>query len=283
MKTKGIQHVLYGEEFQMGPLRIRQPLPAGGVNKVGPFILLHHAVPTYYEAGKERPRLGPHPHRGFAPVTFLFEGGAYHRDSMGNEGYLETGDVQWMNAGKGIIHSEGPSETFLQRGGTLELIQLWVNLPAKYKMTEPSYQDIKSSEMPYVFEEKGIDLKIVSGEYNGKKGPASTFTPMVTLFGNIEKGKNIFLNFPSYYESCIYILKGEAEIFDARVDRFHLVTFHDNQISFEALSDCKIIVLSGEPIHEPMVSHGPFVMNTHQEIHQAILDYQEGKMGSLDF
>ena len=283
MNPSGIQKISYGEEFQMGPLRIRQSLPVQGLNSFGPFILLHHAVPTYYEAGTERPRLGPHPHRGFAPVSFVFEGGAYHRDSLGNEGYLEAGDVQWMTAGKGIIHSEGPSETFLKKGGTLELIQLWVNLPAKFKMTEPSYQDIKSGEMPNVFDEKGIDLKIVSGEYNGRKGPAKTFTPMITLFGKIEKGKKLFLNFPSDFETGIYILKGELEVFDNKIDRFHLITFHDNLISIETLSECSLLILSGQPIKEPIVSHGPFVMNTHQEIHQAIVDYQEGKMGSLDY
>lgn len=283
MQTSGIQKITYGEEFQMGPLRIRQPLPVQGLETVGPFILLHHAVPTYYEPGGERPRLGPHPHRGFEPVTFIFEGGAYHRDSLGNEGFLEAGDVQWMTAGKGIIHSEGPSETFLQRGGTLELVQLWVNLPAKHKMTEPGYQDIKAGQIPLVFDEKGVDLKIVSGEYNGRIGPAKTFTPMITLFGKVEKGKKLFFNFPSGYETCIYLLKGEAEIFDTKVDRFHLIRLNDNLVNIEILSDTKMILLSGEPIHEPMVSHGPFVMNTHQEIHQAITDYHLGKMGSLDF
>ena len=161
MTYRNIIQQTFAHEFQMGPMRVKQPLPTKGLKQVSPFILLHHAGPQHHEAGKPRTRLNPHPHRGFEPVTFLFSGKLHHKDSLGNEGFLESGDVQWMTAGSGIIHSEGPSEQFAREGGELELIQLWVNLPREHKMTTPKYQDIKRDSIPKV-EENGMELRVVA-------------------------------------------------------------------------------------------------------------------------
>lgn len=137
MKARNVQHISFGHEVPVGPMLVKQPLPAKDIRQVSPFILLHHAGPRYHNPDKNKPRLSPHPHRGFEPVTFLFQGKIHHKDSLGNEGFLNAGDVQWMTSGKGIIHSEGPSAEFMQEGGNFELIQLWVNLPRAHKMTEP--------------------------------------------------------------------------------------------------------------------------------------------------
>jgi quercetin 2,3-dioxygenase len=283
---KSVKYVVYGQQFEMGPLTIRQPLPVGGINQVSPFVLVHHAVPKYYAPGSEKPRLGPHPHRGFEPVTFIFEGGVEHRDSLGNKGLLDDGSVQWMTAGSGIIHSEGPSDAFLQRGGNLELIQLWVNLPAKDKMTAPKYQDIAADKIPYLKNEKGVKLKIVSGELENIKGPASSFTPIISVMGEMDATNSHQFNLPEGYNTLLYVLNGKVKINDGEeVEKYNLAIFSESgkEVKIDAIENSRFLLLSGEPINEPMVSHGPFVMNSNVEIHQAILDYQSGKMGELDY
>src|SRR5215210_5977738 len=168
------------QQMSVGPFKIKQPLPNDELRQVSPFILLHHGGPQIHAPGEIKARLSPHPHRGFEPVTFLFSGNIHHRDSTGSEGLLQGGDVQWMTAGSGIIHSEGPSEQFAKDGGDMELIQLWVNLPRQFKMTKPKYQDIKKENIPTLIE-NGFDMKVVAGEYKGKKGPASTFTSILAI------------------------------------------------------------------------------------------------------
>jgi len=159
---------------------VKQPLPSQVLDGVSPFLLLHHAGPTTYQPGEIVSRLSPHPHRGFEPVTFLFSGNLHHKDSTGSEGFLESGDVQWMTSGSGIIHSEGPSAEFAQHGGTMELIQLWVNLPRAHKMTPPKYQDVKQRDMP-VIHKGGFDIRLVAGSFDGQEGPASTFSPLLSM------------------------------------------------------------------------------------------------------
>ncbi|MFL5753619.1 MAG: pirin family protein [Bacteroidia bacterium] len=279
-----IKQIVYANEHPMGPMRVRQPLPEEGIEQVGPFVLLHHAAPRNYEANSEPPRLGPHPHRGFEPVTFVFEGGIFHRDSMGNEGSIGDGDVQWMTAGSGILHSEGPSPEFLKKGGTLELIQLWINVPAKDKMVEPKYQDIKAADMPKVFDDAKDKLRLVAGEFNGKKGPASTFTDMIAIMGDMEQGTEVELSFPEGQETLIYILNGTVEINKEKpVEKFHMITFSETKgkIHLAALTDSRLLILNAAPINEPVVAYGPFVMNSMDEIHKAYADYQSGKFGTL--
>jgi len=228
--------------------------------------------------------LSPHPHRGFEPVTFLFSGKLHHKDSTGSEGFLETGDVQWMTSGRGIIHSEGPSEAFATEGGIMELIQLWVNLPRGHKMTTPKYQDIKKDQIP-VINENGFEINLVSGEYNNLKGPASTFTPITAMMVNFKEGTETSIEIPALYNALLYVLNGTIESNGITLEALNLGVFSKDAdaIHLNAKSHGKLLLLAGEPINEPVASHGPFVMNYPGEIEQAMLDYQNGKMGVLDF
>jgi quercetin 2,3-dioxygenase len=271
------------QHFNVGPFNVKQPLPNSKVDGVSPFLLLHHAGPTYHAPGEIKVRLSPHPHRGFEPVTFLFSGKIHHKDSTGSEGYLESGDVQWMTAGSGIIHSEGPSETFAKEGGTMELVQLWVNLPREFKMTAPKYQDIKSKAIP-VLEENGFRMNIVAGEYKGIKGPASTFTPVAALMIHFESNASTTITMPKEHNVLIYVLEGMVESNGAKIDASNMAVFDQSSehIELNALISGKLLLLAGEPIKEPVVSYGPFVMNYPGDIKQAILDYETGKMGVLE-
>jgi len=286
MKLRTIKTTSYAHEFPMGPMRVKQPLPARHVEQVSPFILLHHAGPTQVEAGRPRARLSPHPHRGFEPVTFVFSGNMHHRDSMGNEGFLQGGDVQWMTAGKGVIHSEGPSEEFAAEGGIMEIIQLWINLPQKYKMTEPRYQDIPASRIPLMESADGKwKLKLVAGALMNLKGPANTFSPVQAAMIEFEFGAAIQLPVQENFNAIIYVLEGKVEINEQLVAHHTMVEFANDgeAIQLTSVETGKLLFLAGEPINEPMISYGPFVMNTQDEIEQAILDYETGKMGNLDF
>lgn len=276
----------YAHEFQMGNMRVKQPLPTHELEQVSPFILLHHAGPDTYKPGEYKSRLGPHPHRGFEPVTFIFSGKMHHRDSMGNEGFLQTGDVQWMTAGSGVIHSEGPSEKFSEEGGTIEIIQLWINLPREHKMTKPKYQDIPSSTIPEMSEDENkIRIKLVSGEYKAIKGPASTFTAITAMMVDFEKDAGFHFSVPSNQNALIYLLDGKLESEGNEIGKLNMIEFKNDgdEIQFRSIQKGKLLFLAGEPINEPMVNYGPFVMNYQGEIKQAILDYEQGKMGSLDF
>ena len=284
MSLRTIKKISYAHEFQMGPMRVKQPLPAYGFKNVGPFILLHHAGPTEHRAGAPKPRLSPHPHRGFQPVTFIFSGKIHHKDSMGNEGFLQTGDVQWMTAGSGVIHSEGPSDEFAQEGGTMEIIQLWINLPKAHKMTAPAYQDIPSGHIPEV-SENGFTFHVVAGELKGVKGPAKTFTPITAATVYFEEGSSTQIQLPASYDTAVYVLEGNVSINETVVDAHHLAACDTDgeELHITAHTKGKLLLLSGEWTPEPIVQHGPFVMNTEEEILQAMHDYETGKMGTLDF
>lgn len=271
------------QHFNVGPFQIKQPLPNSKIDNVSPFILLHHAGPTHHAPGEIKARLSPHPHRGFEPVTFLFSGKIHHKDSTGSEGFLETGDVQWMTAGSGIIHSEGPSAAFAKEGGDMELIQLWVNLPGEHKMTPPKYQDIKKQHIPAI-EENGFQIKVVAGEYKGVRGPASTFTPIVAMMMSFKAGASTSIGMPASYNVMAYVLSGSVESSGVKIDALNMAVFDrsNEPIQLKANKDGKLLFLAGEPINEPVISYGPFVMNYPGEIKQAIMDYETGKMGVLE-
>lgn len=283
MKPRTIERQTVASDLNIGPMRVKQPLPAPGLKQVSPFLLLHHAGPDHHEAKAPRTRLTPHPHRGFEPVTFLFSGGLHHKDSLGNEGFLQAGDVQWMTAGSGIIHSEGPSREFVHQGGDLELIQLWVNLPREYKMTAPKYQDIKKDAIP-TWKEEGVEVKVVAGEFKGIKGPANTFTPITALMVRFAADTKLAIKVPSNHNALLYVLEGTVTSAGQQITRLYMGTFQKDgdavQLHFPEAG--KLLFLSGEPINEPLASYGPFVMNYPGEIKQAILDYETGKMGSLE-
>lgn len=271
------------QHFNVGPFKVKQPLPNEELSQVSPFVLLHHGGPDHHEPGEIKARLSPHPHRGFEPVTFLFSGKIHHKDSTGSEGFLETGDVQWMTAGSGIIHSEGPSSEFAKQGGDVEIIQLWVNLPREYKMTAPKYQDIKKENIPLV-KQNGFELNIIAGEYEDVKGPASTFTPILAMTVHFKKDAETFIKLPQSYNALVYILDGTIESDGAAIEKLNMAVFDRSGegIHLHAKTNGKLLLLSGEPINEPVVSYGPFVMNYPGEIRQAIMDYETGKMGVLE-
>lgn len=283
MKERTIKKYTELQYFNVGPFKVKQPLPNKELDQVSPFILLHHAGSTHHEPGEIKARLSPHPHRGFEPVTFLFNGKIHHKDSTGSEGLLESGDVQWMTAGKGIIHSEGPSEAFAKQGGDMELIQLWVNLPRENKMTEPRYQDIKKNNIP-VISENGFEIKLVAGNFRDQKGPASTFTPILAFMADFSEQAETSFNVPASFNAMIYVLEGSVVTGGETIEKLNMGVFNKNgeSIKFKALSAGKLLFLAGEPIAEPLVSYGPFVMNYPREIKQAIMDYEMGKMGVLE-
>jgi quercetin 2,3-dioxygenase len=285
MKTKKIERIEAAHSFKMGHMTVKQPLPARGMNKVGPFILLHHAGPKEIKPGAHKFRIDPHPHRGFQPVTFIFQGEIEHYDSKGNHGLLKAGEVQWMNAGGGIVHSEGPPLSFFEKGGTSEIIQLWINLPKAQKMSEPSYQDIKKDNIPVLEENEGkVRYNIVAGTFKNVTGPALTATELTAITAYFKEGAETTLSFPPSFVASVYLLDGELIVNNERtVEKEHLVVFDNSGDSFtlRASEDSKLLILAGEPINEPMVSHGPFVMNSIEEINEAIEDYEAGKMGVL--
>lgn len=270
----------------VGPLNVAQPLPVSALRDADPFLLLHHAGPQTFDPKAEAHRIDPHPHRGFEPVTFVYRGGVLHRDSLGNEGSIQSGEVQWITSGRGIIHSEGPTPEVQQSGGEVELIQLWINLPASKKMMEPVYQEIHRETIPVVTTlGDSLSLAVVAGTYGNVTGPAITQSPLVAAMGHFTKGAKGSIDSTSYEQVLIYVLNGSVRINGGDVVGKHqLVAFESegSSIDIETLSDGALLFLAGEPLNEPIAMYGPFVMNTDDELRTAISDYRSGAMGSLD-
>lgn len=284
---RNVQYVFPADTVQLGKAEILQALPIRNVEQVSPFLLLHHFKKLNIAPGEVELDVAPHPHRGFEPVTFLFSGGLHHRDSRGNEGFLKSGDVQWMTAGMGIIHSEQASKEFIESGGDFHLVQLWVNLPKKYKMTTPAYQDIRSEAIPIYHSEDGqLNVRLIAGDWNGMQGPAKTFTPVNAMHVTIKKDKYDELKMPVSHNLVLYVLDGFIEINGKHHAKEGFITIFKNEgefISVKGLEDSAFLLLSGEPIDEPMASYGPFVMNNQTELMEAMRDYQQGKMGLLTY
>jgi hypothetical protein len=249
-------------------------------------LLLHHAGPQRFEAGGQAHRIDPHPHRGFEPVTFVYRGSVLHRDSLGNAGSIGAGEVQWITSGSGIIHSEGPTADLMEQGGELELIQLWINLPAAKKMITPAYQELHQQQIPTVQVLDGaMDLAIVAGTYGGITGPAITHSPMTAIMGSMTAGGSGILAAPAERRMLLYVLGGSVRLNGEHVvERQQMVVFDDGtgDVTIDILADGHVLLLGGEPIGEPIASYGPFVMNTDEELREAFRDYAGGKFGTLD-
>jgi redox-sensitive bicupin YhaK (pirin superfamily) len=271
----------------MGPIRLRQPIPTIDIDQIDPFVLLHHYGPYEISEGNNPFDLGPHPHRGFEPVTFLFQGEQLHRDSLGHESIVKAGDVQWTTAGRGIIHAERPTDDFVKKGGTIEGIQLWLNLPADKKMITANYQHGKSDDFPLVQSPDGlIDIKVVAGELNGNNGLISTQTPVNAFMIKAKAGGSQFIPFHKSHQGILYLLKGKVKVNEAATleqDKNQLVQFNQDgdHFTIQAESDSLLLFLSGKPLKEPLATYGPYVMNTQTELLEAMRDYQMGKMGFL--
>ena len=257
--------------------------------ELSPFLLLDYAAPFRFTPGNEKRGVGGHPHKGFETVTIAYQGELEHRDSSGGGGKIGAGDVQWMTAGNGIVHEEFHSKDFTRKGGTLQMVQLWVNLRAKDKSAKAGYQTLLKAQIPTVsLPQDAGTVRVIAGEFGGQQGPAKTFTPINLWDVELRAGESAELRLPTGHTTAFLVLSGEVAINgEGKVDRVgegDLAIFgrEGESITVEATADAKLLVLGGEPFDEPIVAHGPFVMNSRAEIQRAFEDYQLGKMGELD-
>jgi quercetin 2,3-dioxygenase len=259
--------------------------PSDELNKyISPFILMDYASPVYFPKTTTPKGVGEHPHRGFETVTFAYQGEVEHRDSFGGGGIIRPGDVQWMTAGSGIVHDEFHSKDFSKEGGTFEMVQLWINLPSLHKMTTPKYQEIKSEDIPNIKVNNNLQIRVIAGNYAGANGPSSTFTPINIYDIKSDSSQNVSLKLKEGTNTILLILHGEIEIADNKYQNQSVLIFdpEGEDIKFKTSSNFKGLLLNGEAIDEPMIAHGPFVMNTKKEINDAINDYHNGEMGSIE-
>lgn len=251
---------------------------------ISPFLMLDYAGPAEFPPSTQRRGVGEHPHRGFETVTVVYQGDLEHRDSAGNHGKIGPGDAQWMTAASGVVHEEWHEQAFTRRGGVLEMVQLWVNLPAKDKMSPPRYQEILDRQIPIVNLDGIGTTRVIAGEFRGAKGLAKTFTPITVLDLRLKAKGRIEIAFPDGYTTLVLVLKGKAAMNDSETAGEADLAIFDrvgDRFAVDAKEDTSLLVMGGEPITEPVVSYGPFVMNTQEEIRQAIRDYQSGRMGHL--
>ena len=264
----------------IGDLTTRRPVPGPGIEQVDPFLFLNHHGPQIYPPHNQGLPFGPHPHRGFETVTFILEGNLAHHDTGGHESVIDAGGVQWMTAGSGLIHAEVSPASFKQAGGPLEILQLWVNLPSRLKMTEPNYVGLQQSEIPALTRDEGrVKVNLVSGEFEGETGPIPSLTGIFMTTVEMEPGGRIALPAPAGHNVFFYVVRGKVKLGDTTAEPFHLVEFDDDGDDVKVEAETAAVILYGhaEPIGEPVYSYGPFVMNTRDEIEQAIRDYQAGK------
>lgn len=271
-----------GDGFKVHGFFPHGPLTA---ERMSPFFLLDYNAKTNFPPREEPYGVGAHPHRGFETVTIAYSGRVQHHDSRGGGGIIGEGDVQWMTAGSGLLHKEYHEQEFSRSGGVFQMVQLWVNLPAKDKMTEPRYQAITNAEMGRVKLPLGGEVEIIAGEFNGVKGPAKTFTPVHLMNLKLKKGETVEMSFPAEYTTALLALEGSALINETeKLPTNNLALFErdGDDIRVAALEDGVFLLMSGEPLNEPIAQYGPFLMNTQTELAQAIDDFQQGKFGYLD-
>jgi redox-sensitive bicupin YhaK (pirin superfamily) len=292
MESKAIVAVLsspgphwVGDGF---PVRTIFSAHANDARAISPFLLLDYAGPHSFPASADgKPRgVDEHPHRGFETVTIVYQGELEHRDSGGHSGKIGPGDVQWMTAASGVVHEEKHAAGFTRRGGTLEMVQLWVNLPAREKMASPRYQEILASSIPLVhLPHDASTLRVIAGQFDGQRGPAKTVTPINVWDMQLRAGGDATFKLPPDSNTLVLILRGQARVGTSRTIRAHecaVLSREGESLNIQAIDDSAILLLNGEPIDEPVVAHGPFVMNTRAEIEQAMRDYHSGQMGRLE-
>jgi len=257
----------------IGDLRTQRPLPNEELEQLDPFLFLNHHGPQVYPPRNHGLPFGPHPHRGFETVTFIVEGSLAHKDTGGHESVIHAGGVQWMTAGRGLEHAELSPEEFLRHGGPLEILQLWVNLPSRLKMVDPRYTGLQRDEIPS-FEQDGMTVNLISGDWDGRQGPIESLTGIHMATLAIPAGVRVTLSAPRGRTVFFYIVRGALDAGRA----MELIEFNDDgdTIEVEAQSDALVLFGHGRPYNEPVVAHGPFVMNTREEIIQAVRDYQAG-------
>lgn len=265
---------------------VRNLFPSNDLDReVDPFLMLDYAGPQLFSATDHPRGVGEHPHRGFETVTIMYQGAVAHRDSAGNSGVIGPGDVQWMTAASGIVHEEMHEKNWAKKGGTFHAIQLWVNLPKTHKMSRPGYQTILDADIPAIDLEDGAGrLRVIAGSFQGRRGPARTFTPIELYDLQLKAGKDISLTMSTEHNTAVFVLQGRASANGSQAaGEAELIVLKRNgsQVTIEAKEDSRLLIMSGKPIEEPIARYGPFVMNTKAELIEAVQDYQAGKMGHL--
>ncbi|MBU8882930.1 pirin family protein [Kaistella sp. DKR-2] len=290
MATKKVEIIVQPKppHFVGDGFRVHNFIPSGfrlDMKRMDPFIMLDYNSKFHF-SGTDTPRgVGVHPHRGFETVTIAYKGRVEHGDSAGGGGIIGEGDVQWMTAASGVLHKEFHETEWAKEGGIFQMVQLWVNLPAKDKMSPPKYQAIKNSEMKNVDLGENGFIEVIAGDYNGEKGPASTFSPVNLMNAKLKKGGKADFSFPAGFNTAALVIEGSVVVNGGeKVPTDHLVLFGNEgeNFTFEATEDSIVLVISGEPLNEPIFPHGPFVMNSREEIIQAFDDYNNGKFGYLE-
>ncbi|KMQ71190.1 pirin family protein [Chryseobacterium koreense] len=290
MSTKKIELIAAPKpaHFVGDGFRVHNFIPSGyhlDMKRMDPFLMLDYNSKFHF-SGTDHPRgVGVHPHRGFETVTIAYQGKVEHSDSSGGGGIIEQGDVQWMTAASGVLHKEFHETEWAKEGGIFQMVQLWVNLPAKDKMTRPKYQALKNSEMTNVDLGENGFIEIIAGEYNGEKGPATTFSPVNLMNAKLKSGGKADFSFPASFATAALVIEGKITVNGVeKVPTDHLVLFENDGEDFtiEATEDSIVLVMSGAPLNEPIFPHGPFVMNTREEIIQAFDDYNNGRFGYLE-
>lgn len=291
MATKNIEIVVSPREphFVGDGFRVHNFIPSAyrlDMQRMTPFIMLDYNSKFRFAPSTHPKGVGVHPHRGFETVTIAYKGRVAHHDSSGGGGIIGEGDVQWMTAASGVLHKEYHEETFSKEGGVFQMVQLWVNLPAKDKMSAPKYQAIKNESIPrFQLENNGGEIEVIAGDYNGVAGIASTFTPVNMLNATLKTGTTASFDFPANYNTVLLVIEGTITVNnEEKVPTDHLALFENKGETFSitADEDAVVLVLSGEPIDEPIAAHGPFVMNTREELIEAFNDFNQGKFGYLE-
>lgn len=265
-----------------GRVSIKQPIPRPQVDQVSPFVLLHHFGPIELTPNEESLGFGAHPHRGFMPVTFLFEGAMHHRDSLGNEGTIVSGGVQWLNAASGVVHSETQPDDFRKSGGMMDGIQLWINLPASLKSAAPIYTNLPKDMLPTISQD-GYQVTVVSGVFRDTVGPAAPPIPVDAFMIEMKEGATLELPARAGWNTMIFNLNGEIDIDGQSVkgDELAVLSEEGESVTIVSSTESRLLYLGGEPINEPKYAYGPFVMNTEAEIGMAYADYKSGRMGKI--
>lgn len=282
---KEIKQIHRAMPLNMGGIVLDQALPVQGLDAIDPILLIHHWKTTH-PGGQNAKDLGvpPHPHRGFSPVTLVFQGEVHHRDSMGFSEVIPAGGTQWMNSGKGIMHSERPSQKLAEEGGDFEIIQFWMNSPAKYKLDDPFYKTVLPEETPNVFFDEGnIKIGVVAGEFHDVEGPVSAMSESIVLRAETKESKEVNIQLPEGMNTLVYVLEGGIEINQQLLGTKEMAVLSDTgeELTLKSNIASKFIILGGEPLNEPVKTYGPIVMNTQAEIIEALNAVQNGEFGEL--
>lgn len=279
-----IKEIHNAEYSPIGDLITYTPLPSDSVDMIDPFLLLNHHGPQTYKENNRGMPFGPHPHRGMETVTFILEGDILHKDSHGHESLITAGGVQWMTAGRGLIHAEVSSDQFKRAGGKLEILQLWINLPSKGKMSEPQYYGFQKDEIPAVMTDHGkVKINVISGSWGDTKGAHTPLTPMSLYTVEFSAGGSLKAMVPKDENIFLYIVRGALRVNGQDAEEKQLVEFENDaeDLNMTAITASFIILGHAKPFNEPVAAHGPFVMNTMEEIRQAYDDYRSGKFGEF--